>query len=174
MPYQDDLDFEADVDDGSSLAPFVWGALVGAGAALLLAPTDGAEARRRVGSWLGRLAEVGPAGAADSARASVNGWVERAREGAAGGVDSVRGAVEGQVDRVRDAFDEGRVAARETAEELRRTIDEAKQAYRAGSAGTPPPRGAPQPRLVAEEPAAAEEVVVLDAPIDDAPGDLAR
>lgn len=134
MRNHDDLDLEVDLEERSPAGPFFLGLLLGAGAALLLAPGSGAETRAALGRLLGAGAG-GAGGPGGSARVSAGGWVERAR-----------GAVEDQVDRVREAMDEGRAAARDAAGELRHTIDEAKAAYRAGVAGTPPP---PMPRRVA-------------------------
>jgi gas vesicle protein len=162
MPHHDlDLELEADLDhERSSLAPFLLGALVGAGAALLLAPRTGAETRRDLARLLGQAREAGPGGAVEGARAQAAGWVERARE-----------AVDGQVDRLRDAVEEGREAARDAADELRRSLDEARSTYRAGVAGTPPPKRA-QP--VAPSSASTTEVVVGETTLEEDGGDLAR
>jgi gas vesicle protein len=43
-------------DGGDSLVSFLFGALLGAGAALLLAPTSGEETREKLADWL-KLAE---------------------------------------------------------------------------------------------------------------------
>lgn len=164
MPrYDEELELEVDVDledEGSSFAPFLFGVLVGAGAALLLAPRTGAEMRADLGRLIGRFQDAGPAGAVEGARSSASGWVDRAR-----------GAVESQIDRVREAVDEGRATARQTGDELRRSLDEAKAAYRAGVAGTPPPK--PSPRAPAP-PASGARVVVTDVAVEEDRGDLAR
>ncbi|HMI30781.1 MAG TPA: YtxH domain-containing protein [Candidatus Limnocylindrales bacterium] len=43
-------DFNTSVSNGTNIGPFVIGALVGAGVALLLAPAHGKDTRKRVGS----------------------------------------------------------------------------------------------------------------------------
>lgn len=160
MAHREELELDVDLEERGSLAPFLFGVLVGAGAALLLAPAAGAVTRSQVARLLGRAGERGPRGSVDAARSAATSLVDRAR-----------GAVDGQVGRVRDAVEEGRAAARQTGEELRRTLDEAKAMYRAGVAGTPPP---PAPRPGVAPPSAAEPTVeITGGPVEEGRGDLA-
>lgn len=172
MPEHEDFEFEVDIEERSSLAPFLFGVLVGAGAALLLAPAAGAETRRRVSTLLGQIGEQGPRGSVDAARTAATGWVDRARGAVDSQVERVRGAVDSRVERVRGAVEEGKATARQTGDELRRTLDEAKATYRAGLAGTPPPRSAP--RVAPSAQPAGGDVVVGEAAAEEGRGDLAR
>jgi hypothetical protein len=79
-------------------------------------------------------------------------------------VEDARGAVEMRLAQARAAVDAGRDAAADAREELRRRVDDAKAAYRAGTA----PRngdGAAPPEQV--------DVVVLEATVEEDDGDLA-
>ena len=127
---------------------FVLGALVGAAAALLLAPRTGAETQAELRRAARRLAD------------DVEGRLGTAREAALERADAARTAVGAQAARARSALEVGRGAAADARVELRRRVEEAKASYRAGRAGTPPP-----------PPAA--DVVVTDVSVERDPGDLA-
>jgi gas vesicle protein len=125
--YDDDLPaFVIETRGGGGAGTFLVGALVGAAAALLLAPRSGSETQAEI------------AGAARRLRDDVEGRVSGARERVggrvAGTLDSVRGGVETGVAQARAAIDVGRGAARDAREELQRRVDEAKRSYRAGLA----------------------------------------
>lgn len=135
--HDEDEDLEIVIEErGGGLRTFLLGALVGAGAALLLAPRSGRETQREVARALGGLRDRGVGGTADS----VQDWVGSARGRVTGRLDDVRQAVGDGLGKVRGAVDEGRMAARQARVELRRRVDEAKETYRAGRAGTAPVR----------------------------------
>src|SRR5262245_22347430 len=78
---------------GGSIGPFIPGALVGAGVALLFAPQSGEETQEEIR----RRARKLKAQAEERLRAAqqqIETRLERARENVQGRVDSVRGAVE--------------------------------------------------------------------------------
>jgi gas vesicle protein len=157
---------------------FVLGALVGAGAALLLAPRSGRETQREI---MRALREHGE-GPVEGVREALAGWAGQARGGVGGRLEGVRGAVDERVERVRGAVDErvervrgaveeGRVAARQARVELRRRVDEAKSTYRSGRAGTPPVSISPAASNGGE--AKAPEVVITAVTTERDAGDLA-
>lgn len=119
---EDDVTFVIETRGGDGVGPFLFGALLGAAVALLLAPRSGAETQAEI------------AGAVRDLRDGVQGRVTGARERVTGGVtgriDAVRGGVESRVDRARAALEAGRGAARDARDELRRRVDDAKRSYR--------------------------------------------
>ncbi|HYW05748.1 MAG TPA: YtxH domain-containing protein [Longimicrobium sp.] len=136
---------------------FVLGALVGAGAALLLAPRSGTEMQAEITRAL-----LGIRSAAGDRVDGARGAVERTRDQLSDGVHAVRGAVEARAAQARSAVGVGRAAATDARAELQRRVEEAKATYRAGRGGTVPPR------------APAAEVVVVSVSTEADAGDLAR
>jgi gas vesicle protein len=124
--YDDDLPAFVIETRGGGAGTFLLGALLGAAAALLLAPRSGSETQAEI------------AGAARRLRDDVEGRVSGARERVggrvAGTLDTVRGGVETRVAQARAAIDVGVGAARDAREELQRRVDDAKRSYRAGLA----------------------------------------
>jgi gas vesicle protein len=178
---EDEL-LEIEIEERGGWGTFVLGALVGAGAALLLAPRSGRETQREI---MRALREHGE-GPVDGVREALAGWAGQARGGVGGRLDGVRGAVDERVERVRGAVDErvervrgaveeGRVAARQARVELRRRVDEAKSTYRSGRAGTPPVPLASAPSAAASNggEAKAPEVVITAVTTERDAGDLA-
>ena len=160
------------VEERAGFGTFLLGALVGAAVALLLTPRTGRETQAELARLLGGARELA-GNRVEGARDSLTGWMGDARGRVTGRLDEVRAVVDERLDRVRGAVDEGRMAAAQARVELRRRVDEARAAYRAGREGAPPPG----PRVVsAEAPAggAADEVVVTDVAVERDPGDLAR
>lgn len=162
----DDLDIVIE-ERGGGLRTFVLGMLVGAGAALLLAPRTGRDTQRELARALGGLRD----GGVDGARDSLTGWMGSTRGRVTGRLDDARQAMDEGLGRVRGAVEEGRMAARQARTELRRRMDEARDTYRAGRAGTVPARraSAPEPKAVRAEP----QVVVKDVATERDAGDLA-
>ena len=105
----------------SGVAPFVLGALIGAGIALLFAPRSGRDTRESITQGALRLKEA----AEDTVRT--------VQESVTGAVDNVRAQVGGGVDRARNAIDAGRNAARESRAEMERRIREARAGFEAGA-----------------------------------------
>lgn len=102
MSHQEDLDYIIIERKRGGFAPFVWGAALGAGLALLFAPRSGRQTRAEIRDSVHRLR--------DQAEEAVRG-VQRSVTDTVGGV---REDVRDRVDAAREAFDAGRRAARDT------------------------------------------------------------
>ena len=105
---------------GSGIGPFLLGALVGAGLALLFAPKSGAETQADLKDKARKL----KASAEERVRAAQKQLEER--------LDAARENVQSRVDDVRDAVDAGRRAAVDARVDLERKLERSKAAYRAG------------------------------------------
>ncbi len=117
---------------GGAPAAFLWGALLGAAAALLLAPRSGAATRTDIRDAAERLksdAEDRVTGARDS----VERRVQRVRDGIDERVATLRGNAETQAERAREAVEAGRRAAEETRVQLERRLASVK-AQKSGAA----------------------------------------
>lgn len=168
MRHEDDEEYEVIIEErGGGAGTFLLGVLVGAGVALLLAPRGGRETQAELGRLLGGVRDL-TGGPGEGARESVAGWMGRARGQVTGRLDEVRAAVDDRLDQVRGAVDEGRMAATQARVELRRRVDEAKAAYRAGRGGPP----ASPPRVLSAQPPRADEVVVTETVVERDAGDL--
>jgi gas vesicle protein len=152
-------------EEGGGFSTFLLGVLLGAGAALLLAPRSGAETQRQLREFATRVRDEAEE-TVDGARGTVTGLVDRTRGVVEERISALRGEFEARTDQARTAVDAGRRAARQARGELQRRVDDAKSAYR-GS--TPPPafREPPPDRVV-------DEVIVADVTVETDPGDLAR
>lgn len=102
------------------LGAFLWGALIGAGAALLLAPRSGRETRDEIAASAQRLRDR----AEDMVR-SVADTVDDTVRG-------VRGEVHERIETAREAFEAGRRAARETRHEMESRVREVRAGVRGG------------------------------------------
>jgi gas vesicle protein len=129
----DDLPYIVIERRGSGVGPFVWGALLGAGVALLLAPRSGEETQAEIRRTARRLADAA-GDRVDVARRNVTDAVERTRGVVEDRISAVRDVVETRGEQVRQAVSAGRDAARQARGELERRVDDAKTAYRAGMA----------------------------------------
>jgi gas vesicle protein len=105
---------------GSGIGPFLLGALVGAGLALLFAPKSGAETQAELKEKALKL----KASAEERVRAAQKQLEER--------LDAARESVQSRVDDVKDAVDAGRKAAVDARGNLERKLERSKAAYRAG------------------------------------------
>jgi gas vesicle protein len=110
-----------------AVTPFLWGALVGAAAALLWAPRSGRDTQRELHGAADRLGfalreRVG------EARDTVAEVVDGVRQRVQDQVDSVRDAVETRTEGVRQAVEAGRTAARDAREDLEQRVADAKRA----------------------------------------------
>lgn len=106
--------------EGSGVGPFLLGALVGAGLALLFAPQSGAETQED----LKDRAKKFKATAEDKVRAAQRELEDR--------LDAAREGVQSRVGEIRDAVDAGRQAALDARGDLERKLERSKAAYRAG------------------------------------------
>lgn len=107
--------------DDTGVAAFVWGALIGAGVALLFAPKSGRDTRNSISQGARRLKEA----AEDTVRT--------VQDSVTGAVDNVRSQVGGTMTRARTAVDRGRNAARESRAEMERRIREARAGFESGA-----------------------------------------
>ncbi|HEX7240608.1 MAG TPA: YtxH domain-containing protein [Longimicrobiaceae bacterium] len=134
MSDYDDLPHIVIERERGGMGTFLWGALLGAGVALLLAPRTGAETQREIRDRAQRLRDLAE-GRVNDARDTVTGTVDRARERLNDGITTVRGAIETRADQARQAVEVGRRAARDARGELERRVTDAKAAYRGGVEG---------------------------------------
>lgn len=138
------------------VTPFLWGALLGAGAALLLAPRSGAETQEELREQARRL-RMSAEDRVNEARDSVVEAVERTRDRVQERIDAVRDAVETGAQQAREAVNAGRHAAQETRQDLERRVAEAKSAFKDADSGTresalmTPPDGLPVAEVVVTE-----------------------
>jgi gas vesicle protein len=112
---------------GGGFGTFLWGALLGAGVALLLAPRSGEETQEEIRERVRRLREAAE-DRVTGVRDSVNDSVSRTRDRIQDRIDTVRDTLESRADQARNALDEGRRAARDARSELQRRVDEARSA----------------------------------------------
>ena len=117
---------------GGGIGPFLLGAAIGAGLALLFAPQSGAETRadikrkaRKARDTAGRVAtDVGD---------RVSDTFQEARRKVEEKIDSTREAIQAKRDQVHDAMAAGREAAAEARLDLETRLAETKAAYNAGA-----------------------------------------
>ncbi len=119
MSDYDDVPYIVVERRNGGLGPFVLGALVGAGLALLFAPRSGRELREDIADSARRLKES----AEDKVRGVQNAFTDT--------LESVRRQVSDRVDAARDAIEAGRDAARESRAEMERRIRETRAGYEA-------------------------------------------
>ena len=105
---------------GSGIGPFLLGALVGAGLALLFAPKSGAETQADLKQKALKL------------KASAEERVRAAQKQLEDRLEAARESVQARVDDVKDAVDAGRKAAVDARGNLERKLERSKAAYRAG------------------------------------------
>ncbi len=104
------------IEREGGIGTFLIGALLGAGAALLLAPRSGHETRTELRAGMNRLRDRAEDG------------MRELQESVSGRYDEVRTEVGGRVRTARDAFDSGRRAA---SERIRETGAGARAGYEA-------------------------------------------
>lgn len=116
----------------SGVGSFLWGLAIGAGAALLLAPSSGAETRRQIGRGARRVRTA----ARDTAEGLTDSVVDRyelTRQRVEDGVGSARRALDLKRRQASEAIRAGREAAQQAREDLERRIAETRAAYQAGA-----------------------------------------
>lgn len=127
MATYDDLPYIVVERRTGGVAPFLWGALVGAGVALLYAPRSGTAARREITAGFGRLRRTAEH-RVDEARDAVTDAAERTRERMHEQVSSLRQSFDEQADEARDAMDVGRREATRARQDLEARVAAAKAA----------------------------------------------
>lgn len=118
---------------GSGFAAFVWGAIVGAAAALLLAPKSGQETQRELREGARRLKEEAGERLTEL-RGTLEETGERAREEVEERVSHARDSVREQKHRAEEALKAGKEAARQARTDLEERVAESKAAYKAALA----------------------------------------
>lgn len=119
---------------------FLWGLLIGAGAALLYAPKSGVETRRELGESASRIRD----------RAETR--VREVQRTVHDTVDDVRRQVEEGIGSARSAIEQGRDAARTSRDEMERRVRNSAAAFRAGyDSARGPGGGATDPDDLTEE-----------------------
>jgi gas vesicle protein len=117
MRDDDDMPYIVVERRNGGFGAFVFGALVGAGVALLFAPRSGRELRDDIADGARRIRDTAE-GKVRDVQSAVNDTIE-----------SVRRQVSDRVDAARDAIDAGRAAARESRADMERRIRETRAGY---------------------------------------------
>lgn len=112
--------FVIEREGGGGLGPFILGALVGAGLALLFAPQSGEETQEEIKSRALKFKDA------------AQDRVREAQHNLEGRLTTAREHLHTRVETVKDAVDSGRQAAVEAREELEKKLERSKAAYRAG------------------------------------------
>lgn len=149
------------------VSPFLWGLLLGAGAALLLAPRSGEETQEEIRQRARRI-RTAAEDRVGSVRGSVTDTINRTRSQLQGRFDSVRDSVDSGTQRAREMLDGGRRVASDARSELRRRVEEAREDVHAANATRDDePIRAPRP---AAPPPPAGEVGITDVEVEEAEG----
>lgn len=162
MADYDDLPYIVIERHSAGFSPFLWGALLGAGVALLLTPRTGPETQEEIRRGVLRLRDTAE-GRVNETRDVVNGAVARARGRVQDRIDTVRDVVETRAAQARHAYEAGRRAASEARSELERRIADAKDTVHAVSDAA---RGAPPMPPVPP----AGEVIITEVIVEDVDG----
>ena len=139
---------------GSSVVAFLCGALLGAGAALLLAPKSGRETQEDLREGARRLRE-GAEGRLTDLRETLGDRYGRTREELGERVGAIRDNVRGGHRRAEEAIKVGREAAQRARSDLEARVSRSKEAYRALLAEDP--AGGDEGSAAVDESAAADE-----------------
>ncbi|MFQ5704056.1 MAG: YtxH domain-containing protein [Gemmatimonadales bacterium] len=113
------------VDRSSGIGAFLWGAVVGAAAALLLAPRTGEETRE-VLRTRGRRLRLQAEDAADTLKSRVEDSYEQAKSRVEEGFEAARSTLSDTRDGARDAVDAGKAAVHTARDELERRLSDAR------------------------------------------------
>lgn len=127
MSDHDDLPYIVIERRSGGATPFLWGALIGAGAALLMTPRTGEQTQAEIRDRVARLRTTAEGRVGDARSA-----VDRTRGRVEDRLSEVREQFQTRADQVRHAMDAGRQAAHDTRAELERRIAQGKAAYRSG------------------------------------------
>jgi gas vesicle protein len=120
MSHRDDLPYIVIERRSAGVAAFVYGALIGAGVALLFAPRSGRETRDELRAGAKRV------------RSRAEDAVRQVQDTVTGTFEDVREEVNDRLDAAREAFEAGRHAARSTRDEMEQRVRQARAGVRAG------------------------------------------
>jgi gas vesicle protein len=115
------------VERSSGLASFFWGALCGAGIALLMAPRTGEETREVLRSK-GRRLRARAQGTAEDLHDRVGDGYERAKARVEEGIETARNGLTDIRTGTHDAVEAGKATVHSAREELERRLSEARAA----------------------------------------------
>lgn len=115
---------------GSPIIPFLWGAAIGAAAALLFAPTSGAELRESIADRARHLKDLA-VDKAGKVEEQVGHGYQRARAKVEEELDSARQYVGGARQAAHEVVQASKAAASTAREELERRLAEAREARHA-------------------------------------------
>jgi gas vesicle protein len=131
MRDSDELPYVVIERHSGSLAAFVWGALLGAGVALLMAPRSGAQTQEEIRQGVRRV-RTAAEDRVESARSTVNRTRSRI-EDQLGNVreqlGTVKERIDSRADRAREALDNGRRVARDARAELERRMADMRDGH---------------------------------------------
>jgi gas vesicle protein len=149
------------------VSPFLWGLLLGAGAALLLAPRSGEETQEEIRQRARRI-RTAAEDRVGSVRGSVSETINRTRSQLQDRLETVRETVDTRTQRAREVIDSGRRVATDARSELRRRVEEAREDVHAATAShrDDSMRG----QRPAAPPAPSADVVVTDVEVEEAEG----
>jgi gas vesicle protein len=94
----------------TGVGTFLWGAILGAGLALIFAPRSGREMRREIGGGIRKFKD------------SAEETVQRVQHSVTGTLDDLRGQMTEKMDSARRAMDAGREAALRSRADLERRV----------------------------------------------------
>jgi gas vesicle protein len=120
------------VERSSGLASFFWGALCGAGIALLMAPRTGEETREVLRSK-GRRLRARAQGTAEDLHGRLEDGYEMAKARVEEGFESARSGLSDIRTGTHDAVEAGKATVHSAREELERRLSEARAARKGGS-----------------------------------------
>ena len=146
----DDLPYIVIERRSAGFGPFLWGALLGAGAALLLAPRSGQETQEELRDGYLRARR-----AAEDRVEAVRTRVDQTRTRLNDEIGAVRSRVDARTEQARETLDSARRAARDARAELERKVSDVREGF--GSA-----RETMGDRPTNDRAAAAPDVVVTD------------
>jgi gas vesicle protein len=147
-------------------SPFIWGLLLGAGAALLFAPRSGEETQEEIRERARRLRTAAET-KVDSVRGSVTDSISRTRNQFQDRLDSMRESVDS---RAREAVDGGRRVASDARSEIRRRVAEAKEEIESASGPGRQPGTRNRAAAAPPPPPPPADVVVTDVDVEEAEG----
>ena len=129
--FDDDQPYVVIERHSESVAPFLIGLALGAGAALLLAPRSGEATRRDIRRRALRVRRAAENVATEVTDTVVDTFQD-ARRRVEDQIDSARHVIDIKRQQVQRAMEAGRAAAQEARDELEQRIAESKAAYGAG------------------------------------------
>lgn len=129
---EDDQYYVIEEKSGGGLGSFLFGAAIGAGIALLLAPQSGEETRRDIKRKAGEMKAAAKEAAGDLSDTVVDRY-SKAKRSVGTTIDSARQAIDLKKHQATEAIRAGREAAAQARQELEARLAETKAAYQAGA-----------------------------------------